>query len=216
MDRIDYLAGFFYSELYVRTIEKAIELALDEDFGSHEIIVLPGTYDVCDIDIDYTYLIITGSGINETIFDGDGFTGGMFSIFEGDLTIKNLTIMNGVNTVSSGGAFTNMGNLTLDRVYVTNCQVKNVNGALIYSVGNLNLLNSSFVENTALSGNYASGGVIYTDGYYTSLSYPPSLNITDCEFISNSAKSSTFGGGAIYMQYVDGFKSIKNTKFICR
>ena len=198
----------------VRTIEKAIQLALDEDFGSHEIIVLPGTYDVCGIDIDYTYLIITGSGINQTIFDGDGFTGGMFSIFEGDLTIKNLTIMNGVNTISSGGAFTNMGNLTLDRVYVTSCQVKNVNGGVIYSVGNLNLINSSFVENTALSGNYASGGVIYTDGYYTSLSYPPSLNITDCEFISNSAKSSTFGGGAIYMQYVDGFKSIKNTKFI--
>ena len=198
----------------VRTIEKAIQLALDEDFGSHEIIVLPGTYDVCGIDIDYTYLIITGSGINQTIFDGDGFTGGMFSIFEGDLTIKNLSIMNGVNTISSGGAFTNMGNLTLDKVYVTNCQVKNVNGGVIYSVGNLNLINSSFVENTALSGNYASGGVIYTDGYYSSLSYPPSLNITDCEFISNSAKSSTFGGGAIYMQYVDGFKSIKNTKFI--
>ena len=198
----------------VRTIEKAIELALDEEYGSHEIIVLPGTYDVCGIEIDYTYLIITGSGINETIFDGDGYTGGMFSIFEGNLTVKNMTIVNGVNTVSSGGAFTNMGNLTLDTVYVTNCQVKNVNGAVIYSVGNLNLINSSFVENRALSGNYASGGVIYTDGYYTSLSYPPSLNITDCEFISNSAKSSTFGGGAIYMQYVDGFKSIKNTKFI--
>ena len=198
----------------VRTIEKAIELALDEEYGSHEIIVLPGTYDVCDVNIDYTHLLITGSGINQTIFDGDGFTGGMFSIFEGDLTVKNLTVMNAVNTVSSGGAFTNMGNLTLDTVYVTNCQVKNVNGAVIYSVGNLNLINSSFVENTALSGNYASGGVIYTDGYYTSLSYPPSLNITDCEFISNSAKSSTFGGGAIYMQYVDGFKSIKNTKFI--
>ena len=198
----------------VRTIERAIELAIDEEFGSHEIFVMPGTYEVCGIDIDYTYLSITGSGKGISIFDGVGYTGGMFSIFESNLTVRNLSVVGGVNTYSSGGAFTNMGNLTLDGVNVSNCQVKNVNGAVIYSVGNLNLINSSFVENTALSGNYASGGVIYADGYYTSLSYPPSLNITDCEFISNVAGSQSFGGGAIYMQYVDGFKSIVNTKFI--
>ena len=198
----------------VRTMEKAIELALDEDYGSHEIFILPGTYEAFGLEVDYTYLTITGSGVDQTTLDGMGYTGGMFSIFQGELTVKNLSLVNGINTASSGGAFTNMGNLTLDTVNVTNCQVKNVNGGVIYSVGNLNLINSSFVENKALSGDSASGGVIYSDGYYTSLSYPPSINITGCEFISNSAGSQTFGGGVIYMQYVDGLKSIKNSKFI--
>ena len=198
----------------VRTIEKAIQLAIDEEYGSHEIFVLEGTFEVCGVDLDYTYLTIRGSGVGKTIFDGAGYTGGMFQIYESNLTVKNLTVVNGVNTVQSGGAFTNMGNLTLDTVNVSNCQVKNVNGAVIYSVGNLNLINSSFVDNIAKSGNYASGGVIYTDGYYSSVGYPPSLNITDCDFISNTAGSISFGGGAIYMQYVDGYKSIKNTRFI--
>ena len=198
----------------VRTIQKAIQLALDEDYGSHEIFILPGTYEAFGHEVDYTYLTITGSGVDQTILDGVGYTGGMFSIFQGELTVKNLSVVNGVNTASSGGAFTNMGNLTLDTVNVTNCQVKNVNGGVIYSVGNLNLINSSFIENKALSGDYASGGVIYCDGYYTSLSYPPSINITGCEFISNSAGSKTFGGGVIYMQYVDGLKSIKDSQFI--
>ena len=198
----------------VRTINKSIELALDEEFGSHEIFVLPGTYEAYGIELDSTYLSITGSGRDSTILDGVGYTGGIFNIFESELTVKNLTVINGVNTVSSGGAFTNMGNLTLEGVNVSNCQVRNANGAAIYSVGNLNLINSSFVKNTALSGNYANGGVIYADGYSTSLPYPPSLNITDCEFISNAAQGSTFGGGVIYAQYLDGYKSIKNSKFI--
>ena len=174
----------------VGTISKAIELAVNNETGCHRIFVLEGKYEVYNVDLDYTYLTIEGSGIGKTIFDGMGYTGGMFSIYYSNLTIRNLSIVNGVNTGSSGGAFTNMGNLTLENINASDCYVKNYNGGVIYSVGNLNL------------------------GYYSNLEYPPSLNISGCEFRSNTANGNTFGGGAIYMQYADGYKSISDSRFI--
>ena len=198
----------------VRTYQKAISLAMEEG-GSHHIFFLQGTYELYDLNIDETYLTIEGEGIDKSILDGVQFTGGMISNYESELIIKNITLRNGANTISSGGTITNMGNLTLDTVRISDSIVKNGNGGAIYSVGVLNIRNSSFVNNLVDNkGSGGNGGAIYIDGYYTSLSYPPTLNITDCEFISNTAKGTNFGGGAIYMQYVDGFKSIVNTKFI--
>ena len=199
----------------VGTVSKAIELAINNETGCYRIFVLEGRYEVYNVDLDSTYLTIEGSGIGKTIFDGMGYTGGMFSIHYSNLTIRNLSIVNGVNTGSSGGAFTNMGNLTLENINASDCYVKNYNGGVIYSVGNLNLVNSSFSNNivdpTNSGGN---GGVIYIDGYYSNLEYPPSLNISGCEFRSNTANGDTFGGGAIYMQYADGYKSISDSRFI--
>jgi len=198
----------------VNTIERAIQLATAEN-GPHKISVGEGSYVVFGIDLDDTYLTIEGAGIDKTIFDGVGYTGGIFSIYNSNLTIRNLKIIDGVNTGSSGGAFTNMGNLTMENIDVSGCIVKNGNGGVIYSVGKLNIFNSSFSNNQVIpTDSGGNGGVIYCDGYYTSLSYPPSLNISGCEFINNTAKGNTFGGGAIYMQYVDGFKSIENSIFI--
>ena len=199
----------------VGTVSKAIELAVNNETGCHRIFVLEGRYEVYNVDLDYTYLTLEGSGIGKTIFDGMGYTGGMFSIYYSNLTVRNLSIVNGVNTGNSGGAFTNMGNLTLENINASDCYVKNYNGGVIYSVGNLNLVNSSFSNNivdpTNSGGN---GGVIYIDGYYSNLEYPPSLNISGCEFRSNTANGDTFGGGAIYMQYADGYKSISDSRFI--
>ncbi len=198
----------------VNTVERAIQLATVED-GPHKVFVFEGSFVVFGIDLDDTYLTIEGSGIDKTIFDGVGYTGGMFSIYNSNLTIKNLSIIDSVNTGSSGGAFTNMGNLTIENINVSGCIVKNGNGGVIYSVGNLNIANSSFSNNEVIpTESGGNGGVIYCDGYYTSLTYPPSLNITGCQFKDNVAKGNTFGGGAIYMQYVDGFKSIENSVFI--
>ena len=57
----------------VRTVERGIQLATSET-GSHKVFVFEGTYLVYDIDLDYTDLIIEGSGIDKTIFDGVGYT----------------------------------------------------------------------------------------------------------------------------------------------
>ena len=227
---IDFIVNNYYGVIYVsnngnddwngsiespvKTYEKALSLAMEEG-GSHHIFFLEGTYEFCDVNVDETYLTIEGEGIDKSILDGAFFTGGMISNYNSTLIIKNITLTNAANTVASGGAITNMGDLTLDTVKISNSIVKNGNGGAIYSVGNLNIKNSTFENNLVDNGAYGgSGGAIYCDGYYTNLEYPPSINITDSQFISNAAKGSTFGGGAIYMQYVDGFKSIKNTQFI--
>ena len=227
---IDFIVNNYYGVIYISnngnddwngsieapilSYEKAIDLALEEG-GSHHIFFLEGTYEFCDVDIDSTYLTIEGEGIDKSILDGVQFTGGMISNFESDLIIKNITLINGVNTGSSGGTITNMGNLTLDTVKVSDSIVKNGNGGAIYSVGHLTIKNSTFSNNVVENGaSGGSGGVIYADGYYTSLDYAPTLEIFDSEFIDNSAKGSSFGGGAIYMQVVNGNKTIKNTKFI--
>ena len=81
----------------VRTVERGIQLATSET-GSHKVFVMEGSYDVFDMHIDYTNLTLEGSGIDKTIFDGIGFTGGMFSIYNSTFTIKNLSIIETVNT----------------------------------------------------------------------------------------------------------------------
>ena len=227
---IDFIVNNYYGVIYisnfgnddwngsiespVRTYQKAISLALEEG-GSHHIFFLEGTYEFYGVNVDETYLTIEGEGIDKSILDGEQYTGGMISSYESELIIKNITLRNGANTVSSGGTITNMGNLTLDTVKVSDSIVKNANGGAIYSVGHLTIINSTFSNNLVNSGaSGGSGGVIYTDGYYSSLDYYPSLEIYDSEFIGNFAKGGSFGGGAIYMQVVNGNKVIKNTKFI--
>ena len=201
-------------EAPVRTYQKALDLAMEEG-GSHHVFFLEGTYEFYDVNVDETNLTIEGEGIDKSILDGVQFTGGMISNFESELFIKNITLKNGVNTGSSGGTITNMGNLTLDTVRIADSIVKNGNGGAIYSVGHLTIINSTFSNNVVENGaSGGSGGAIYADGYYSSLDYAPTLEIYDSEFIENSAKGSSFGGGAIYMQVVDGNKVIKNTKFI--
>ena len=227
---IDFIVNNYYGVIYVSpngnddwngsiespvaSYQKAMALALEED-GSHHIFFLEGTYEFCDVYIGETYFTIEGAGIDKSILDGVLYTGGMITSYESNLTIKNITLKNGANTASSGGAISNMGNLTLDTVNISDSIVKNGNGGAIYSVGHLTIINSTFSNNLVDNGaSGGSGGVIYTDGYYTSLDYSPSLEIYDSEFIDNTAKGSTFGGGAIYMQVVNGNKVIKNTKFI--
>ena len=227
---IDFIVNNYYGVIYisnsgnddwngsiespVKTYEKAISLAMEEG-GSHHIFFLEGTYQFCDVYLGETYLTIEGEGIDKSILDGEYYTGGMISSYKSDLIIKNITFINAANTVASGGAITNMGNLTLDTVKISDSIVKNANGGAIYSVGHLTIINSTFSNNLVDNGaSGGSGGVIYTDGYYTSLDYPPSLEIFDSVFIDNTAKGSSYGGGAIYMQVVNGNKTIKNTKFI--
>ena len=227
---IDFIVNNYYGVIYisnngnddwngsiespVRTYGKAISLALEEG-GSHHIFFLEGTYEFCDVYLGETYLTIEGEGINKSILDGVYYTGGMISNYKSNLFIKNITFINGANTISSGGAITNMGNLTLDTVKISNSIVKNANGGAIYSVGHLTIINSTFSNNMVDNGaSGGSGGVIYTDGYYTSLDYPPSLEIFDSVFMDNTAKGGSYGGGAIYMQVVNGNKTIRNTKFI--
>ena len=189
----------------VKTIAKAIELALVEG-GSGHIIIGSGVFEEHGLE-NSKDLLIEGAGSGETIINGSNL-GEIFTNSFASLTLRGISLINGNNTESSGGSIVSMGNLTLEDVSISN-SISTSNGGAIYAVGNLIIRNSEINSNVA-SGN---GGAIYIDEY-KSLNYPSSLIIENSDLSNNVAESSQFGGGAIYMQLIDGDKVISNTSFI--
>lgn len=189
----------------VKTIANAIELALVEG-GSGHIIIGSGVFNEYGLE-NSEDLLIEGAGSGVTIINGSNL-GEIFTNSFASLTLRGISLINGYNTGSSGGAIVSMGNLTLDDVIIANSKSTTGNGGAIYAVGNVHITDSKLINNTA-SGN---GGAIYIDEY-KSLDYPSSLIIENSELSDNTAESTQFGGGAIYMQLIDGDKLISNTSF---
>lgn len=189
----------------VKTIANAIELALVEG-GSGHIIIGSGVFNEYGLE-NSEDLLIEGAGSGVTIINGSNL-GEIFTNSFASLTLRGISLINGYNTGSSGGAIVSMGNLTLDDVIIANSKSTMGNGGAIYAVGNVHITDSKLINNTA-SGN---GGAIYIDEY-KSLDYPSSLIIENSELSDNTAESTQFGGGAIYMQLIDGDKLISNTSF---
>ena len=148
-------------------------------------------------------MVIKGQSKDNTIIDGsNGYQ--IFVINSGvNISLLNVTIRNAKPTSKNGGAIQNNGGT----LTVNNCKFNdnsasrtgrfdytNIYGGAIYSTGTLNIINSSFNNNVALSGsnNDAQGGAIYSSG---------PLNITDSIFTNNNATSSSGtqndDGGAI-------------------
>ncbi|WP_276955326.1 Ig-like domain repeat protein [Methanobrevibacter woesei] len=189
-------------DLPVKTIAKAIELALSNG-GSGHIIIGPGVFNESELESSDD-LIIEGAGSGETIIDAKG-QGVVIKNLFASLTLKGLSLINGYNTIESGGAITSMGDLSLEDVIISDSYAL-FNGGAIYAVGNVYISNSVIANNTG-----DVGGAIYLD--YFSSTGTSSLVIENSEFISNTAETGKFGGGAIYMQTVDGEKYIVNTTF---
>jgi len=184
----------------VLTIAKAIELA---NLGSGEIIVSNGTYFERDLTVNNN-LNITGEG--NVIINGEN-KDSIFKIFPSNVIIKNIKIINGESFSGSGGIFVNMGNLTLINTSLLDSK-SNDNGGAIYSVGNLIIINST------ISNNYAPGlgGAIYMD---KNINRDNVLIIKNSVFNGNHVKGdSNKGGGAIYMQAINGEIAIDNSTFI--
>ena len=188
----------------VATIKKAIEIALAKG-GSGHIIIGPGMFNESALESDGV-LLIEGAGIDETIINAKENDFIIMNSF-GTLTLKGLSLINGKNIVESGGAIKNMGNLTLENVKIAN-STSIQNGGAIYSVGNLKIINSTIVNNKAIE----SGGAIFADAF-SLLGYDSSLVIINSNISYNDAESNQFGGGAIYMQVINGNKTIVNTTF---
>lgn len=105
------------------------------------------------------------------------------------VTLQNLTLTYGKDTVLGGGAILNYGILTIENTTISNSEstASNAGGGAIYLSGNnavLNLTNSTVTGNTA----YFFGGAIYN-------TIGGTLNITNSTFTDNS---SDVGAGAIY------------------
>jgi hypothetical protein len=120
----------------------------------------------------------------------------LFDVARGaSLTLKNLTLQNGVAT-NYGGAIYNQGTLLLSQVTVQSNTAEGVlaAGGGIWSNGYLTVENSTIRGNVANFGNWsepAFGGGVYIAG--------GTANITGSTFASNEAIGSTAYGGALYV-----------------
>jgi autotransporter family porin len=173
--------------------------------------IAKGTYNENNITINKNMTIV-GSGQDNTIINGTN-ANTIFIIRALNITISNLTITNGKNTINTanryGGAIDNI-NAKLTITGSTFTGNTSPYGA-IYNKGTLNITDSTFIDNTA-NKNGGDGGAIYN-------SMNSSLTVNNSTFTGNTA----YLGGAIYNSntaYVGslisndvGNLTVKNSRF---
>ncbi|MGL6298876.1 MAG: hypothetical protein ACRC1M_06910 [Methanobacteriaceae archaeon] len=131
------------------------------------------------------------NGTNVIILDGKNYSGSNNTALAinntTDLTIKSSDPNNKAFINANGNRFiSNKGNLTLINLIIINGKTGSYGGA-IYNMANLNVINCTFINNSAYEDGYG-GGAIYNLG--------ANCNISGSTFINNSAKLGS--GGAIY------------------
>jgi len=117
-----------------------------------------------------------GAGVTISKAPSTGFRVLNSTAASGTLTLKGLTIENGI-AASGGGVYAASNIVLIDCVFTDN------NGGGVYSMGDVNMTSCIFTDNMA--GSY--GGGAYADG---------SISLTDCAFTGNSA--SIYSGGGAY------------------
>ncbi|MGL6297680.1 MAG: hypothetical protein ACRC1M_00775 [Methanobacteriaceae archaeon] len=151
-------------------------------------------------------ITIIGAGVNKTIINGSN-TNRLFNVDTGSsLTLINLTIANG-NSLFHGGATYNTGNLTIIGSSFINSYAYNNGGAIYNYGGNLTVIDSTFMNNTARSGYdfKIGGGAIYNDY--------GNLTVIGSSFINNNAILAG-QGGAIYNEGYSNHLNVYNSIFL--
>ncbi|MBE6499311.1 MAG: hypothetical protein E7Z80_02010, partial [Methanobrevibacter thaueri] len=188
------------SDIFSRFAPKVVEFFVGNTFISLQSFIDMnidnGVYEF-KLGANYTYnsnidsvnnIVIDGRALQGNVFiiDGNGYavngngTAGVFNIVNNaNVIIKNLNIING--NANNGAAIYNMGYLTVINSSFNNNYAKNEGGA-IYNGRILNIYNSNFTNNTASVDN---GGAIYNEG---------NLNVSNSLFDMNNAGKA----GAIY------------------
>ena len=151
-----------------------------------------------DMDVSKSFTL-QGAGRENTIIDAEN-TNNILDIYDGIITIKDLTIRNGYED-GWGGAIGNLGTLNIINCNFENNQATDGGGA-ICNIGTLEVKNSNFSNNNALN----SGGAIYNGEIYLFPGQQGTLTVNNCAFTDNHAGA----GGAVSNQYST---SIKDSKF---
>ncbi|MDI6723158.1 MAG: hypothetical protein QMD61_00775 [Methanobacterium sp.] len=158
-----------------------------------------------DIDVSKSFTL-QGAGKENTIIDAEN-TNNILDIYDGTITIKDLTIRNGYES-GWGGAIGNLGTLT-----IINCNFENnratIGGGAIYTgenpwypeqIGTCNITGCTFTGNSA-SGD---GGAIYNNR--------GTLTVTGSTFTGNTVDNNLDScAGAIYNGY--GTLTVKDCVF---
>ena len=207
-----------------------------------------------EINLTYNYEYRNGNdpktGINITknlVINGNGATingndvSSLFNISEGvTVTLKNLTIIKAAykegwaaDTFVAYPAITSKGTLNIeDCTFDSNKpaldwleHVENVNGSVIYSTGDVNILNSVFSNNwvqtsaiiyttgrVSVKGSEFENNIAYGDNYKGAVIYTEGGIdlIDDCTFYLNG-KDGKGSGGAIYIANPNAVTSIKDS-----
>ena len=179
---------------------------------------------------------IEGLDASSTI-TGDGGTGRLFTIngaTSADVTFKNLTFLNNSTTLAGGAVLFNNNagaKVTFDNCNFTGNTVANAagGGALFFANGELNIIDSSFENNTSIDEagaiNGVSGTITITNTLFKSNSaatkggaiYSSNANftITGSTFYDNATTNTSgqTGGAAFYVAGVNSTNSITNCTF---
>jgi predicted outer membrane repeat protein len=168
-------------------------------------LIIIGTVSTSGANLTSKSFAFTIEGLDaSSTLTADGGTGRLFTIngaTTADVTLKDLTF-SGINTTLAGGAvlFNNNGGaaVTINNCTITGNSVTNNagGGAIFFANGTLNIIDSSFENNTSS----AKGGAIFANS--------GTISITNTLFKTNSAASK---GGAIYT--VNGDFAITGSTF---
>ena len=195
------------------------------------IVLLEGVHNVNGLNID-KILNITGEG--NVIIDATSTNRIMYIHSTGDIIFSNIKMINGFSS-ESGALLGNAGNLTLINISLSN-SISNNNGGAVYNVGtltiinslfennranlggaiysggnsktelNIRIINTTFVDNTALgNSNNKGGGAIYAQAS------SGNFILENVTFENNNAGK--YGGGALYAMQLDNIR-ISDSKFI--
>ncbi|MBN1551905.1 right-handed parallel beta-helix repeat-containing protein [bacterium] len=169
------------------TIQHALSVLAGSDANPLTIHIASGTYSPSLTGERYPLNLVpnvslTGMGIEETILDAESSSGIMYSCFDEDLTISNMTLTGGYS--QDGGGI--QCYYTPATLMISDC---NFTGNTAWSMGggmasflhsDPTIINCVFTENTSL----------YGGGLYCFLTSSPA--VTNCVFQGNTAK---YGGG---------------------
>lgn len=134
-------------------------------------------------------MTINGGGASTTVIN-DSASERIFTVFLGDMvTLNNLTLSNGNDTLGGGGAIQSGGYTTLNTCIVDR-NTSTTNGGGIYVASGSLTLNSTVVSNNNAVGN---GGGVYGNG--------GSITVTSSQFTTNHATGNP--GTLGFLGYLD-------------
>ena len=185
----------------VRTIAHAIEIATEG-----QIVLLEGVHQTnSGLGTISEDLNITGEG--KAIIDAGNNNRILYVGSDANVVIKNVEMINGYTADESGALLGNGNKLTLINCVLANSSTGPMyNGGAIYSVGQVNIINTTIANCSARE-----GGAIFTNN---ALAKGNALVIVNSIFANNTASGNdNLGGGAIFAQQITEF-TVDNSSFI--
>ena len=114
--------------------------------------------------LDISGLTISGPGAGSLAISGGGTTGVLFVGSSGSASISGLTIEDGADSTSGGGAIWNNGGTLTVSGCVFSDNTSTFFGGAIWTTGTLTVSTTTFSDNSSTSGGYGAGAILVGGG----------------------------------------------------